>query len=989
MFEKVVRDLDIKEHQEEVFELILEWTRQRESRGKSITISPFESSSEGQRNLFKALSLSSIPNLITSLGENSPRNASSSHFLSTQKRGRTGTLSPSVMRGGMLPSSPRQKHSDAKSLVPKFLRKSETLPKKEFDYFWECIGNNIDDLFYYLTELVSSLNEHFVVRKRASADKDQQDEDKIILLVNTLAFIVLTYSQTLRENATDMWSTDLLKQIRRWKEGSKAQKAVRKGLSTEINVVITKLLEPIICNQSNHTEIEEKEEKELIRALIRNVAVPNNPITAANVFVWSYLFENACTKKDQLKTIFSVLTESCKQWLVSVNFFKNSQWSSVGKKVSNPINEVRDPLMALLHMMGTIMTYCRVDDPDLYNRAMVTITPLYSMPKPLGAQALKVLTILQTEQRTSGYSLIKRYLEETWCPRIVIEEVTLQPLFYIINEHERSHLTWASILGINPLEPKVNWSFEVSESAMAIFLLGTLKYVGGKEINQMVKNALLESTSRSLSSYWSTLNDILSHATRARHSYEVDMKEDILDKLDLLYEKILKPKLPRQSVDLLTFPQLGSCFLSGTLTEIPSATTKSKNRSIMRRQRSVCKEDKTDSIGVSLEELKEPYSPALPGIYHAALQIDTKIPPIFPQKGAIASHAQMFPQNGTFDRLQNLFEELKDLRLNADLPLKIRLVITGGSDTLHHLTIAFVNLLCERKVKLSDHRLHSQEVTENIELELFLVPLAPSLLADYLAGEDIWYRRHVYTPFKSLSLLTPSVISKVSLQMDSVRSNHALGYFYQNLINNYIRGARNTFKVHIWVCHGFKALSRRSQSATTNTPDMIIPYTTRFDFGELVNPEYKPKNVTLKWTRVNRSGTKLGLYTEPAAQYESIICAHTPDQEKQNKKSRYPASPSRSYFELHCVLTQSQRKKQLKTSYFVRNSYALVSSIEITANPGDEFHVKLDKQCYGPYRKVKLQPLRLDKSLSGTKDSPQVYMKLRTFYNIFDPLRNN
>lgn len=214
------------------------------------------------------------------------------------------------------------------------------------------------------------------------------------------------------------------------------------------------------------------------------------------------------------------------------------------------------------------------------------------------------------------------------------------------------------------------------------------------------------------------------------------------------------------------------------------------------------------------------------------------------------------------------------------------------------------------------------------------------------------------------------------------------------IFNNYIREARNTFKVNIWVCHGFKALSRRAQSATTNTPDMIIPYTTRFDFGDLGNKgnfltEYKAKNVTLKWTKVNRSGTKVGLYTEPAAQYESIKCTHTPNQEKQSTKLRYPASPSRSYFELHCMLTQSQKKKQPKTSYFVRNSYALASSIEITANPGDEFNVELDEQCYGPYRKVKLQPLRLDKSLSGTKDSPQVYMKLRTFYNIFDPLHDN
>jgi len=328
------------------------------------------------------------------------------------------------------------------------------------------------------------------------------------------------------------------------------------------------------------------------------------------------------------------------------------------------------------------------------------------------------------------------------------------------------------------------------------------------------------------------------------------------------------------------------------------------------------------------------------------------------------------------------------------------MVLTGGSDTLHHLTVAFVNLICEHKATLPEHRLHSQEVAENVELEIFLVPFAPSPLADYLATEDSWYRRHVYTPFKSLSLLTPSVSTKTNLKMHSARSNHALGFFYQNLISSYTREARSTFRVNIWACHGFKAHSRRSFSST-NTPDKIIPYTTRVDFGELVNTgdltgDCKPNNVVLKWTRVNRSGDKIGVFTEPLAQYESITCAHTPNQADikcdltRRTAERNSVSPARPYFELHCILSSEQKKKRLKTSsYFARYSSALVTNLEITAGPGEQFHVKLDKQMYGPFRKVKLIPLQLDKSLGGTNKSHQVYMKLRTFYKIFDPLYNN
>merc|ERR1719285_527197 len=99
---------------------------------------------------------------------------------------------------------------------------------------------------------------------------------------------------------------------------------------------------------------------------------------------------------------------------------------------------------------------------------------------------------------------------------------------------------------------------------------------------------------------------------------------------------------------------------------------------------------------------------------------------------------------------------------------------------------------------------------------------------------------------------------------------------------------------------------------------MIIPYTTRVDFGELVNQgsflsEYKPNNVILKWTRVTRSGAKIGVYTEPISQYNSIRCSHTPENEEwhcQNPSlnSRYPTSPARPYFELHCELTSEQKR---------------------------------------------------------------------------------
>merc|ERR1719204_1186964 len=445
------------------------------------------------------------------------------------------------------------------------------------------------------------------------------------------------------------------------------------------------------------------------------------------------------------------------------------------------------------------MTYCRIDEPKLYIKAMKNISSLQSIPKPLGEQALRVLTMIQTEQRINGYSIIKHYVEESRCPRAIVENKPIQPIFYIINEQLQFHLTWASIVGINQLGDHSDLRVGISESAMAVFLLGILKYVGGKEINIMVKNALIASSSKSLRDYWSTLQEIFHD-----ESWEVDSKryqQKTQDKLNLLYEKILTLKNPYETEDLFLLPQIGgSGMLQGTLTEQPKVENKA--RSISRPGRSSVDfdmaEDAKVSVGcVTLDELQDPYTPTLPDLYHAALIINTKTPPDFPQKGAIASQTHMFPQNCTFAELLNLFNKVKFLTADNSESLKIRLVLTGGSDTLHHFTIAFVNLMCEHKNPLPERRLHSQEIVEDIELEVFVVPFAPCPLAQFLAREDSWYHRHVYTPFKNLSLLTPSISNNTHMRMDSERSKHSLGDFYRTLISNYTREARNTLKVNI------------------------------------------------------------------------------------------------------------------------------------------------------------------------------------------------
>jgi len=881
---------------------------------------------------------------------------------------RNGPFSP---KAGSFMTSPRMRGKNMKSYLSSSVHLKNVLPKSDFDFFWTSVSESEEHLFKYifrlLQELINYINHSSIP---GVLNKSSKFESKMNprLLLSTLGFVVLRFCHKLK-NRSSVKAASQVSGNKEWvqlhqivslwyNKSVDIQKQVKEGkeLPAAVNQVVNDWLSPAIHRGSPIEQVQKEEERKFLRGLVTAAKNSSERLTGcSDMVVWPYLL-GAIKNDNNFQIIFDALCSSCKSWGQEFSSIKVARWGESNGVSENKNAESINSLLSLLHMLSTIITHRRIDRAQCM-QAMEAVIPFYSWPKPVGSQALKVLEMIQSEQQTAGYSIVKRYLEEIWCPRVLYEK-PYQPLFYIINEKLRQHMTWASIIGIDPLDDRAIWGFEMSEAAMALFLLGTLRYVGGKEIGEKVKNALYWTPREELRRHWLSLTEILSHArmqeTKDGGERETFGKEkmDTQDRLDKLHRDILQ------------------------VSERPELSSSAEDAE---------QKHKDDFM----EYLKEPYIPELPSIAHSALVINTDTSPNFPQKGAIASNVQVLPKNAISNSLNKLFERIKSLRCEASQPLKIRLVATGGADTLHHLTMAFSSLMCEDKLPLGADRLYYQEIADNVELEVFLVPLAPCLLADYLARHDSWYRHHVYKPFRTHALVAPCVIKKARLTMKSERSTHTMVDFYQGIVNNYTREARHTLKVNIWACHAFKAHTR-GHIASTNTPDMIIPYTTGVDFGEKVwerHREIKPlPYITLKWTRVDRSGSKIGLYTEPSTPYRSIRCAHIPIRQKETKVFSC-ASPARSYFEVSVKVAQKKIVRHAKNqSYFLRRPSAHAATLEATAKPGDEFHILVDDQLYGPFIKVKLVPLRLDKSLSGSNNSPQVYIKLRTFLEIYDPL---
>merc|ERR1719204_607588 len=83
-----------------------------------------------------------------------------------------------------------------------------------------------------------------------------------------------------------------------------------------------------------------------------------------------------------------------------------------------------------------------------------------------------------------------------------------------------------------------------------------------------------------------------------------------------------------------------------------------------------------------------------------------------------------------------------------------------------------------------------------------------------------------------------------------------------------------------------------------------------------------------------------------------------------------------------------QRGKATKLPSFSKQRAVHANSIEIECMEGDKFWTLVDNSLYGPYRKVRLVPCRLDKKAvyAGSQNSsPQLSIPIRTFFPIHDP----
>jgi len=174
----------------------------------------------------------------------------------------------------------------------------------------------------------------------------------------------------------------------------------------------------------------------------------------------------------------------------------------------------------------------------------------------------------------------------------------------------------------------------------------------------------------------------------------------------------------------------------------------------------------------------------------------------------------------------------------ADKP-RARVVLMGGNLVVHHFVCAVVAL-----------RQMSPELLERVDLNVYVVPTGRNDLAAFLARNDKWYRRQVYSAFSGrlplcpqfpMSELTPELLHEACM-MDTLPVQ-----FISSSLQDMVRQSLQTLPVCIFEC-----LCWRNTSATgaqgddegegaallnQQPPDVVVPFVMSAEIGIFTNAE--------------------------------------------------------------------------------------------------------------------------------------------------------
>lgn len=317
-----------------------------------------------------------------------------------------------------------------------------------------------------------------------------------------------------------------------------------------------------------------------------------------------------------------------------------------------------------------------------------------------------------------------------------------------------------------------------------------------------------------------------------------------------------------------------------------------------------------------------------------------------------------YPAVTMFAKLQQLLNEYNSPDDDVENLREIRFVIVGNDRLLQHVVTAFYLL-----------QSHYPASFRGLSIRFFIVPCTKNSLANYIASRDLWYCRHIYTPFRCPY---PMIVPWLREDETEVRSNNEPGAtsfptrFFRETISQYTREALNTYHCVIFKLEG------KLDPASNETPD-IIPFLQRVEIGLVpaaeefkaktgillanIKPEdllkdknflYQPVELGVKYHKVDLSGHPKPEIIDDAIPYQSMLISHVP----RKGDACSPPNPSSTGLEVMAQVAKNVDKVRLKKNSLYYEPRQHVAELLCTSTT--PFKLLADGVLHGPYRSVRI-----------------------------------
>jgi hypothetical protein len=375
--------------------------------------------------------------------------------------------------------------------------------------------------------------------------------------------------------------------------------------------------------------------------------------------------------------------------------------------------------------------------------------------------------------------------------------------------------------------------------------------------------------------------------------------------------------------------------------------------------------------------------PQLPPVEHVRIPVELKSK----TNDHDGSNQTGYPAVAMYDRMQQILQAYaQDPSLKFDGSAEssklreLRFVLIGNDRFLQHVITAY-------------HLLQSNtpNAFHGLDVKFYLAPCTKNFLANYIAKNDLWYYRHVFTPLRSPF---PYLVPFLRDDETEIRTNNDSGLvgcataYYRDVISHYCREAHHTFRTSI-----FKVQGRTDPNSIE--PSDVIPFIQRIELGLLPAVEefktkqgaagsqlkledvlkdksfvYSPVEFAVKYFKVDLSNQPKPEVVDDPLPYQSISLSHVP---RKGDQGNVP-DPTSKGLELFVNPGSKIDKSRLKKNSLVLDPRQHLA--EITCSSVTPFKILADGVLHGPFRSVRI-------SIAQNKSDGKIaHFPIQTFFPI-------